>query len=87
MTMTQPPSDCGVPASRWHPPGGHHALRLRSRQEFADAWDDLRAVKLDIGHEGLMREASHAVFKSKRVAPRAARFAAIFCATVSGDPT
>jgi hypothetical protein len=26
-------------------------------------------------------------FKSNRVAPRRVRFAAIFCATVSGDPT
>src|SRR6266542_705759 len=60
---TAAPGDESAARDGWHPPGGHPALRLRSRQEFADAWDDLRAVKLDIGHEGLMREASHAVFQ------------------------
>jgi len=37
--------------------------RSRSRQEFTNAWDDLRTVKLDIRHEGSMREASHGVFQ------------------------
>ena len=36
---------------------------LRLLQEFANTGDHLCAVKLDIGHEGLMRETSHPVFQ------------------------
>ena len=39
------------------------AATLRLHQEFANAGDHLCAVKLDIGHEGLMRETSHTVFQ------------------------
>src|ERR1700694_3941792 len=39
------------------------AETLRLHQEFANAGDHLCAVKLDIGHEGLMRETSHTVFQ------------------------
>src|SRR5437016_13036489 len=34
---------------------------LRLLQEFANTGDHLCAVKLNIGHEGLMRETSHTV--------------------------
>ena len=57
-------------------------------EEFADPRDDLGAVQLDVGHERLVREAAGMpYFRSKRVAPSAVRFVAIFWATVSGDPT
>src|SRR6266480_4800559 len=39
------------------------AATLRLHQEFTNAGDHLCAVKLDIGHEGLMRETSHTVFQ------------------------
>ena len=42
-----------------HPPG----LVVDHAQEFADAWDHLGAVKLDVGHECFVREASHAVLQ------------------------
>ena len=41
--------------------------RLRLHQEFAGAQDDLRAAKLDVRHEALMREAAHAVFQVEAV--------------------
>src|SRR6266851_2275836 len=39
------------------------AATLRLHQEFANAGDHLCTVKLDSGHEGLMRETSHTVFQ------------------------
>jgi hypothetical protein len=47
--------------------------------------DDFSAVELDVCQQRFVRQASNSYFKSKRVAPRAEGFAAIFCATVSGD--
>src|SRR5258708_11597563 len=38
-------------------------LRFRFRQELTNAGDHLRAVQLDRGHEGLMRETAHPVFQ------------------------
>ena len=43
------------------------SARLRSGQEFADAWDDLGAVQLDAGQEGLMGKTPHAVFQIEAV--------------------
>src|SRR2546421_10037356 len=43
------------------------AATLRLHQEFANAGDHLCTVKLDIGHEGLMRETSHTVFQVEAV--------------------
>src|SRR5258706_2549638 len=40
-------------------------LRFRFRQELTNAGDHLRAVQLDRGHEGLMRETAHPVFQVK----------------------
>src|SRR5438876_9234419 len=49
------PARASIPSRR--------AATLRFHQEFANAGDHLCAVKLDIGHEGLMRETSHTVFQ------------------------
>lgn len=60
---------------------------MHSRQEFADTWDDLR---VPYGSMLVMRarcERPMPYFRSKRVAPSVERFAAIFFATVSGEPT
>ena len=59
----------------WTSLGAH----LRSRQEFADAWRDVEAVELDVGHQCVMREASPCRISSRSgVAPSEVRLAAIF---------
>src|ERR1700730_5802103 len=39
----------------------------RRSQELADAWHDLGAVQLDVGHECFMGQPSHAVFQVEAV--------------------
>src|SRR5258705_12761638 len=53
------PVRASIPSMReatWH-------LWLRFRQELTNAGNHLRAVQLDVGHEGLMRETAHPVFQ------------------------
>jgi hypothetical protein len=41
----------------------HIVVGSRLSEKFADARDDLCSVEFDVGHEGFMPEAPHAVFQ------------------------